>query len=100
MVFEALPRTIHYYDIPHGWRHLKCHTLVIRSVPISILATNRQVHNEAEPILNKTITKFILDSPPRIIEGFRSANYPGDLIGLTGLMVRKTFSSIIQLHLE
>lgn len=72
MVYERVPRTIHHRTIQlcRPDENDKPHTvltLIIRSIPMSLLAVSRQVYLEANPILHGIADNFILNSVPRFI---------------------------------
>ena len=69
MVYENLPRNIKHHQTRHPDEPSHRVTLILRCVPVMILATCKQVHNEARPIVTTIAKNFILDSPPRIIDG-------------------------------
>lgn len=72
MVYEHLPRKIKHHQTRHPDEPSHRVTVTLRSVPVGILATCKLVHNEARPILMTIMSKFILASPPRIIDGVSS----------------------------
>ncbi|KAF2681121.1 hypothetical protein K458DRAFT_86505 [Lentithecium fluviatile CBS 122367] len=69
MVYENLPRRIKHHQTRHPDEPSHRVTLILRSVPVAILATCKLVHDEARPIVTTIAKNFILDSPPRIIDG-------------------------------
>jgi hypothetical protein len=77
MIYEFLPRTIKHthvvaaatLDNPEPQVEL---ILVTKHVPTAILATCREVHTEANAIVQKIVRRFILDTPPKIIHAFAS----------------------------
>ena len=69
MVYENLPRSIKHHQTRHPDEPSHRVTLVLRSVPVAILATCQLVHGEAAPIVTAIAKAFILDSPPRLIDG-------------------------------
>jgi hypothetical protein len=68
-VYENLPRTIKHHQTRHPDEPSHRVTLVLRSVPVAILATCKLVHDEARPIVSAIAKEFILETPPRIIDG-------------------------------
>jgi hypothetical protein len=69
IVYENLPRNIKHHQTRHPDEPSHRVTLVLRSVPVAILATCWLVHDEAQSIVTNTAKSFILDSSPRIIDG-------------------------------
>jgi hypothetical protein len=90
-VYERLPRTVKHTHIPTAKTKTAAATmatsatttttttttanqspsgliLVTQYVPISILATCREVHKEASKIIKRLIQTFILEHEPRILE--------------------------------
>jgi hypothetical protein len=68
MVYEFLPRTIRRHTVNLAGTQ-DTTTLLIRSVPTSILRTSKQVYAEGRRIVSKMAVNFVLNHPPRIIEG-------------------------------
>jgi hypothetical protein len=71
MVYERLPREIKHYFIrltpaegPNEGPPPM--TFVKNAVPTAILATCKEVHAEANAIVQRTIKSFILESPPKL----------------------------------
>jgi len=69
MVYERLPRKIKHHQTRHPDEPSHRVTFILRSVPVALLATCRLVHDEAKPIVQDLTKKFILEAPPRIIDG-------------------------------
>ncbi|KAH7092358.1 hypothetical protein FB567DRAFT_576763 [Paraphoma chrysanthemicola] len=71
MVYERLPRTIQHHQInfsPHVPSEPKWWLiLIVRSVPVSILATCRRVYKEARVIVNNIVEKFVCTATPKIL---------------------------------
>ncbi|KAI4651939.1 hypothetical protein J4E93_002135 [Alternaria ventricosa] len=72
MVYENLPRIISNTTIePHPsdyWalRHQPSFTLIHRSTHTSILRVCKEIHEEAAPLIHKTIRNFILEASPKV----------------------------------
>ena len=69
MVYERLPKNIKHSQTRHPDEPSHRMTVILRSVPVAILATCKLVHEEALPIVKATTKDFIRDAPPRIIDG-------------------------------
>lgn len=69
MVYERLPRKLKHHQVRHPDEPSHRVTFILRSVPVAILATCKLVHDEAQAIVAAMTKEFILDSPPRIIDG-------------------------------
>lgn len=72
MVYERVPRTIHRRTLRLASAHKPDDphtilTLIIRSLPMSLLAVSRQVHEEAKDILSNIAQDFILPATPKVI---------------------------------
>jgi ferritin-like metal-binding protein YciE len=70
MIYERLPRTIkhHRIEINHPiYEHEQVVTLVVRSIPVSILGANRQIYNEAQNVIRAIAESFILKASPQML---------------------------------
>jgi hypothetical protein len=69
MVYENLPRSIKHHQTRHPDEPSHRVTFILRSLPVAVLATCKLVHDEARTIVTALAEDFILESPPRIIDG-------------------------------
>jgi hypothetical protein len=69
LVYENLPRSIKHHQTRHPDEPSHRMSVILKSVPVAILSTCKLVYHEARPILQDTTNAFILDVPPRIIDG-------------------------------
>jgi primosomal replication protein N len=70
MIYERLPRTIkhHRIKINHPiYENEQIVTLVVRSIPVSILGANRQIYNEAQNVVRALAESFILKASPQML---------------------------------
>ncbi|KAF2650800.1 hypothetical protein K491DRAFT_682715 [Lophiostoma macrostomum CBS 122681] len=71
MVYERLPRKIKHRRITEKTNNDYV-ILIDKSIPTSILATCKQIYDEAIHIVSEAIRDFILYSPPKLICSFPS----------------------------
>lgn len=69
VIYEHLPRSIKHHQTRHPDEPSHRMTVVLKSVPIAILSTCKLVFAEARPIVQAATDAFILQGPPRIIDG-------------------------------
>ena len=69
VIYEHLPRSIKHHQTRHPDEPSHRMTVVLKSVPVAILSTCKLVFAEARPIVHATTDAFILQGPPRIIDG-------------------------------
>jgi hypothetical protein len=91
MVYERLPRTVRPVDFtfPGGAYGVFRALTILRAIPTSILATCKQIHNEAKEIIQMLVTNFILSGPIRIVAAIRSTVvwYIGNVLGLLKFVI-------------
>jgi hypothetical protein len=76
MVYERLPRTKTHHRITlFPDQHPSC-VLVVKSIPMSILATCRMIHDEDGPFVQKMARKFVYNTAPKVIMTIDFAAYP------------------------
>lgn len=68
-IYTHLPTTLIPYSTRHPSEPSHRTTLFLKSFPTALLQTCRQIHIEARPIVQATLQSFMLDTPPRIIDG-------------------------------
>ncbi|KAF2650628.1 hypothetical protein K491DRAFT_682863 [Lophiostoma macrostomum CBS 122681] len=69
LVYKALPRQIkHHHAMVPSEPHPRHLTLITKVMPISILATCRFIHEEANDIVQKIAKDFIRDEPKLIVD--------------------------------